>query len=103
VGSTGLDFETQQRASTGYVLARDAWGRGYASEALAAVVELARELQIARLYALCHVDHIASARVLGRCGFLEEGVLRRYQVFPDPASSPSDVRRISAGFNALVC
>ena len=34
LGSTGLAFETPFRAATGYVLARDSWGLGYASEAL---------------------------------------------------------------------
>src|SRR5689334_16089443 len=34
IGSTGLDFETAHRASTGYILNRDAWGNGFASEAL---------------------------------------------------------------------
>src|SRR5688500_18063400 len=37
LGGTGLAFETPQRAMTGYVLARDAWGRGYATEALQAM------------------------------------------------------------------
>jgi RimJ/RimL family protein N-acetyltransferase len=83
VGSTGLLFETPQRASTGYVLAFDAWGRGIATEALTAMVDLARDLELPRLYALCHVDHSASARVLEKCGFELEGVLRRYADFPN--------------------
>ncbi len=40
LGSTGLSIESATEAETGYVLARDAWGRGYATEALAAMVEL---------------------------------------------------------------
>jgi len=40
------------RAMTGYVLARDAGGRGYATEALGAMVETARTLGVRRLYAL---------------------------------------------------
>jgi len=32
LGSTGLEFETTTRAQTGYVLATDAWGRGYATK-----------------------------------------------------------------------
>jgi [ribosomal protein S5]-alanine N-acetyltransferase len=83
LGSTGLAFESSDRASTGYVLARDAWGYGYASEALAAIVDLARALRVARLYALCHATHFASARVLERCGFLHEVTLTKYQVFPN--------------------
>jgi ribosomal-protein-alanine N-acetyltransferase len=83
LGSTGLAFESQERASTGYVLARDAWGFGFASEALAAMVELARDLAVTRLYALCHPSHAASIRVLTRCGFTAEGVLPTPMVFPN--------------------
>ena len=34
LGSTGLSFETPYRAVTGYALAKDSWGHGYATEAL---------------------------------------------------------------------
>jgi ribosomal-protein-alanine N-acetyltransferase len=83
LGSTGLAFDTRHQASTGYVLARDAWGFGYASEALAAVVELARSLAVTRLYALCHTSHAASIRVLERCGFAREATLPAHAVFPN--------------------
>ena len=83
LGSTGLSFETPQRAATGYVLARDAWGRGYATEALAQVVATARECGVLRLYALSHPENEASLRVLAKCGFECEGTLRRYAEFPN--------------------
>jgi len=83
LGSTGLAFESRHRASTGYVLARDAWGFGYASEALAAVVALAQSLAVTRLFALCHPSHSASIRVLERCGFSREGILTARLVFPN--------------------
>jgi RimJ/RimL family protein N-acetyltransferase len=83
LGGTGLGFETPFRASTGYILARDAWGRGYATEALQAMVALAPSLRIRRLYAICHVDHRASARVLEKCDFTREGILRQYATFPN--------------------
>ena len=85
LGSTGLAFETPEAASTGYVLARDAWGFGYATEALRAMVELAHELGVKRLYALCHREHRASARVLEKCGFRNEG--EREVVFPNLGGS----------------
>lgn len=85
VGSTGLAFETSYRAATGYVLSRSAWGRGYATEALAAVTVLAPTLGVQRLYAVCHVDHRASAHVLEKCGFIREGTLQSYAEFPNLA------------------
>jgi RimJ/RimL family protein N-acetyltransferase len=90
-GATGLAFETPWRASTGYVFARDAWGRGLASEALAAMVRLAPALGVRRLYALCHPEHQASRRVLERGGFLFEAVLRQHTIFPNLArGQPAD-------------
>jgi len=92
VGSTGFVFETPYRAMTGYVLARDSWGRGYATEALQAIVRAARPLGVRRLAALCHRDHRASARVLEKCGFSLEGTLRAYAIFPNLAvAEPQDV------------
>jgi RimJ/RimL family protein N-acetyltransferase len=92
LGATGLAFETSYRASTGFVLARDAWGAGFAGEALAAVVEIAAALSIRRLYALCHVQHEKSARALERCHFVREGILHRHTVFPNlGVPEPQDV------------
>ncbi|PYR02070.1 MAG: hypothetical protein DMF97_05760 [Acidobacteria bacterium] len=82
LGSTGLMFETLQTAMTGYVLATDAWGRGYATEALEAN----------RLYALCHAEHRASAHVLEKCGFVLEGRRRAHAEFPNlPSGETQDV------------
>jgi len=83
LGGTGLAFETPERASTGYVLARDAWGLGYASEALGGIVTIARALGVRRVQALCHAQHRASWRVLEKNGFAREGLLRRHLVFPN--------------------
>jgi RimJ/RimL family protein N-acetyltransferase len=51
------------------VRAVDSWGYGYATEALSTIVNIARELGILQLYALCHPDHPASIRVLEKSGF----------------------------------
>jgi RimJ/RimL family protein N-acetyltransferase len=83
LGSTGLGFETREQAATGYVLAHDAWGHGYATEALTAMRDLAGRLGVTRLYALCHPDHLASSRVLEKCGFSLEGTLTGHAEFPN--------------------
>jgi [ribosomal protein S5]-alanine N-acetyltransferase len=93
VGATGLQIETAWRASTGYALARDAWGQGYATELALAMVQAAFAIaKLERLYALCHATHAASARVLEKAGFEREGLLRRHTLFPnlDPPG-PHDV------------
>jgi RimJ/RimL family protein N-acetyltransferase len=92
LGGTGLAFETPFRAATGYVFARNAWGRGYATEALTAMIEVARATAVRRLYAVCHTGHRASAHVLEKCGFACEGTLRRYAEFPNlEPGQPQDV------------
>jgi RimJ/RimL family protein N-acetyltransferase len=90
LGGTGLSFDTPRRAATGYVLARDVWGRGYATEALAAMVDLARRLGVADLYAVCHAEHRVSAHVLEKCGFTLTRTLES-QTFPNlsPALGPA--------------
>jgi RimJ/RimL family protein N-acetyltransferase len=93
VGSSGLMFESPLRAATGYVLAKAYWGRGYATEALAAMVRVAEQCGVQRLYAICHHAHLASARVLEKGGFTLEGTLRRYAEFPNlSAGTLYDVR-----------
>jgi RimJ/RimL family protein N-acetyltransferase len=91
LGGSGLLFETPWCAATGYVFARDAWGRGYATETLRAMVDLAVSHRVARLYAVCHTEHGASRRVMEKCGFSYEGVLRQHTVFPNISPEPADV------------
>ena len=92
IGGTGLSFETSFKAATGYVLAEHAWGRGYATEALQAVLALARSTDLWRVEAICHHEHVRSARVLEKCGFELEGTLRRHSIFPNHIPEiPQDV------------
>jgi ribosomal-protein-alanine N-acetyltransferase len=92
LGSTGLGLEPGGQAITGYVLATDAWGRGYATEALTAMVEVATDIGVRQLYALCHPQHPASRRVLEKCSFDRDGSWNRPFEFPNlVAGSPQDV------------
>lgn len=85
LGSTGLDFHGPNQALTGYVLAKDSWSRGYATEALGAIVGLANRLEVFRLSALCHPAHEKSQRVLRRCGFLLDERGTRQVEYPNLA------------------
>ena len=99
IGSTGIEFETEYRASTGYVLARDAWGRGFASEALLGIVGIGPALGLARLHAIVHFEHAASRRVLEKCGFVHEGTLTGHTLFPNiDEHRPFDVASYSRVF-----
>jgi ribosomal-protein-alanine N-acetyltransferase len=81
LGSTGLMVPTLKSAVTGYVLARDAWGRGYATEALRAMIELATDLSVREVRALCHPDNAASVHVLEKGGFHRGGTVK--ELFPN--------------------
>jgi [ribosomal protein S5]-alanine N-acetyltransferase len=85
LGSTGLGLEPGGQAITGYVLAHDAWGQGFATEALGAMVEVAADIGIRRLYALCHPQHRASWHVLEKCGFERDAGWNRPMEFPNLA------------------
>src|SRR5262245_38655987 len=83
IGSTGLHRASAHRAVTGYVLLRSEWGKGFATEACRAMMELGRTLGFTRIDARCHAEHAASARVLEKVGMTLEGVLRRFDPFPN--------------------
>ncbi len=83
LGGTGLAWEPGNRAMTGYVLAKDAWQQGYATETLRAIVELARGIALVEIYALCHPQHQASRHVLQKCGFQRDLSWTRQMEFPN--------------------
>jgi ribosomal-protein-alanine N-acetyltransferase len=92
LGSTGLSFQSPGHAVTGYAFARAAWGHGYATECLRAMVDLAGELGVQRLESVCHVDHRPSAHVMEKCGFQPLGVQPGHTEFPNLAGGgKSDV------------
>ena len=57
LGSSGLNFDAPYKAQTGYVLAKRAWGHGYATESLNAMTALAPACGVRRLYAIRHHAH----------------------------------------------
>jgi len=64
-------------AEVGYSLDREHWGRGYATEALAAFVDyLFDGLAVTRVFAMLDPANRASARLLERTGLLYEGCTR---------------------------
>lgn len=83
LGGSGLEYGAPGVAETGYVLAVDAWGQGFATELLGAMVGLARSLGIRELTAGCHPDHQASIRVLEKHDFVMLGRLERSSGFPN--------------------
>jgi ribosomal-protein-alanine N-acetyltransferase len=65
-------------AVLGYRIGQAACGKGYASEAVRQVLEIAfGKLRLARIEADCRIDNVASSRVLTRNGFVQFGHSRR--------------------------
>jgi RimJ/RimL family protein N-acetyltransferase len=71
------DWEVRS-AEIGYGVRRDARGKGYATEALAAVARwMLTEGGIQRVWLTMNTGNAASARVAEKAGFRREGTLRR--------------------------
>ena len=82
IGGCGLDgFQLGQshRAEIGYWLARPLWGQGIMTAVVQRVCQQAfAELELAKITAHVFPENQASARVLEKCGFQQEGYLRRH-------------------------
>ena len=75
----------------GYVLARAYWGRGYMTEAIKGLVAWAlKQKGIYRIWGVCDIENIASARVMEKVGMQKEGTLRRWSVHPNLSAEPRD-------------
>jgi RimJ/RimL family protein N-acetyltransferase len=81
VGGVGVhpgDDVGRASAEIGYWLGRPFWGRGFATEVVQAVVDhLFSTVVYCRLHAHTFAGNTASQRVLEKCGFRREGVLRK--------------------------
>ena len=73
VGGAGFGYYDDEPYELGYWITPDAWGRGYATEAGRAVIDIARMLRVPRLAAGHFVDNPASGRVLRKLGFRPTG------------------------------
>jgi len=77
-GGIGLHKKMEHCFDVGYWIAEKDWGKGYASEALNTITELAfGELKIDRIQAHVFEGNDSSVRVLEKCGYEYEGFLRK--------------------------
>jgi ribosomal-protein-alanine N-acetyltransferase len=65
-----------KRGEIGFFLSREAWGQGYALEAMRAVVAYAGVAGIRKLAARTHLGNRRSETLLEKLGFSQEGLLR---------------------------
>lgn len=81
IGTVGLgDLHPQHgRCEVGYVLGKAYWGKGYATEALRAVLRFCfADLRMNRVEGKCFPENVASGRVMEKAGMQFEGLLREY-------------------------
>jgi RimJ/RimL family protein N-acetyltransferase len=65
--------------NTGYWIARPHWGKGYATQALKAVIDYGFDhLGMNRIDASHAAENRASGRVMLRAGMMQEGIRRGY-------------------------
>lgn len=77
IGSIGLRAKSETQGDMGYVYAKDAWGRGYATEAARALLAAAfRDPRVQRVVATTHQDNRASRRVMEKAGMTLTRVFR---------------------------
>jgi len=74
-GLTEID-RRHKRAEVGFMLNREAWGQGYALEAMRSVIAYAASNGLRKLTARTHLGNRRSENLLAKLGFQKEGLLR---------------------------
>ena len=80
-GFDGFQIGKSHRAEVGYWLAKPHWGRGIMTAVVRRVCQHAfEEFGLVKITAHVFSHNPASARVLEKCGFVQEGLLRKHFV-----------------------
>jgi [ribosomal protein S5]-alanine N-acetyltransferase len=81
IGGVSVVFgqaETQLSGEIGYWLGRDFWGRGFATQAVNLMTtDVFNTTDLVRIHAQVFAPNSASRHVLQKCGYREEGLLRK--------------------------
>jgi RimJ/RimL family protein N-acetyltransferase len=75
VGSCGLGRRPSGAVEMGYWITPAAWGRGFATEACTALIDMAKALGLPTIEGSHFVDNPASGRVLEKLGFEPLGII----------------------------
>jgi RimJ/RimL family protein N-acetyltransferase len=96
-GSCGLGRRPSGAVEMGYWIARPYWSRGFATEACAALIEIARTLGLDSLEGAHFLDNPASARVLEKLGFEPLGIIAPRHSCARGTDVPARLMRLSLG------
>ncbi|MDF2588508.1 MAG: acetyltransferase family [Anaerocolumna sp.] len=73
-----INIENNRMAKVAYRVSKQYWGKGFTTEALKCVVEFSfEETELQKLWTDVDTRNIASCRVLEKCGFMREGMIRQ--------------------------
>ena len=100
IGSCGLGRRASGAVELGYWIGRSHWGRGFATEASLALIDIARGLGLARLEASHFLDNPASARVLEKLGFEPLGIIAPRISCARGAEAPARLMRLELAVEA---
>ena len=95
VGASGLGRRPSGAVELGYWIARSHWGRGLASEACGALIDMARMLGLPRLEAAHFLDNPASGRVLEKLGFVPNGIVAPRHSCARATEAPARLMRLA--------
>ena len=91
IGLTSCRRPVRHAVELGACIGRRWWGKGYIPEVLELLMKmLEADPDVYRVWAACHVDNVRTARLMERGGFVLEGRLARYAVYPSLGSEPQD-------------
>ena len=80
-GFDGVQLGKSHQAEIGYWLAKPYWGRGIMTTVVRKACEFAfAEFRLVKIVAHVFADNVASAKVLEKCGFVQEGYLRKHHL-----------------------
>lgn len=83
IGNISLTFQNPfKNAEFGYWICEKCWGKGYATEALMAIIDFGFQFGLHKICGRHYVDNPASGRVMQKCGMVHEGT-QKEQVFKD--------------------
>lgn len=102
VGSCGLGRRPSGAVELGYWIARPFWGRGLATEAGTALLDIARTLGFPSLEASHFTDNPASGRVLEKLGFEPIGIIAPRLSCARGAEIPARLMRLRLRAGAAV-
>lgn len=77
IGVVTDEFEYSRNGEIGYWFSQESWGKGFATLAVNLITdEVFNNTEINRIHAAVFAGNVGSMRVLEKCGFVAEAVLR---------------------------